>query len=183
MPRFSAGSVCESRFVGPAALSTRPIARTTEDWDVAGWEAEPHSHGSFHDWHALGDGRMLVAAGATYAQPEGASSLIESARTLRTIPQGELEKIVAEFENEFAEGAGLLDSGDTMTSILNETLSPEEISAIMDGAKEAVPEAPAAAPPIWPRLEQLAPERLASLLEDEHRRVREAAGLALDRTG
>lgn len=118
---------------------------------------------------------ILVAMGKTSAgrllkffKPEELKALIESARTLKTIPQSELEKIVAEFENEFAEGAGLLDSGDTMTSILNETLSPEEINAIMEGAKEASPEAPAAAPPIWPQLEQLSPERLVSLLENEH---------------
>ncbi len=72
-----------SNSVGTIKLPTpgsRPILRTTEEWDVAGWQAESHSPGSFHDWHALGDGRMLVAAGATYSQPEGAPSLIESAR-------------------------------------------------------------------------------------------------------
>src|SRR5690606_39200807 len=63
----------------PAATS-RPILRTTEEWDVAGWQAEPQSHSSFNDWHALGDGRMLVAAGATYPLPDGTQSLIESAR-------------------------------------------------------------------------------------------------------
>jgi flagellar motor switch protein FliG len=41
-------------------------------------------------------------------------ALIEAARMLRTIPQSELENIVAEFEEEFTEGAGLLDSGDQM---------------------------------------------------------------------
>jgi len=118
---------------------------------------------------------ILVAMGKTSAgrllkffKPEELKALIEAARTLKTIPQSELEKIVAEFENEFAEGAGLLDSGDTMTTIFNETLSPEEINAIMDGAKEAAPEIPEAAPPIWPQLEQLAPERLVALLESEH---------------
>ncbi len=53
-------------------------------------------------------------------------ALIEGARLLRTIPQSDLERIVAEFEAEFTEGAGLLDSADRMDTILNESLSPEE---------------------------------------------------------
>ena len=118
---------------------------------------------------------ILVAMGKISAgrllkffKPEELKGLIESARTLKTIPQSELEKIVGEFENEFAEGAGLLDSGDTMKSILTETLTAEEMNAIMEGAKDAAPETPVSAPPIWPQLEQLAPERLVSLLENEH---------------
>ena len=49
-------------------------------------------------------------------------ALIEAARMLKTIPQGELEKIIAEFEDEFAEGAGLMDSAATMDKILSESL-------------------------------------------------------------
>lgn len=80
--------------------SPRPIVGTSEEWDVAGWQAEPQSHSSFNDWHALGDGRMLVAAGATYPQPDATQSIIESARiALRSLaPQaydaGELLTIV-----------------------------------------------------------------------------------------
>jgi len=116
---------------------------------------------------------ILVAMGKQSAgrllkffKQEELKALIEAARTLKTIPQSELEKIVAEFESEFAEGAGLLDSADTMTSIIHETLSPEEINAIMEGSKAAVQAE--VAQPIWPQLEKLAPERLASLLENEH---------------
>ena len=106
-------------------------------------------------------GRLLK-----FFKQEELRALIEAARTLKTIPQGELEKIVAEFESEFAEGAGLLDSGDTMSNILSETLSQDEIAAIMEGTKaEVAAEGP---PPIWPRLEELAPERLSALIENEH---------------
>ena len=62
---------------------------------------------------------ILVAMGKPAAgrllkffKQEELKALLEAARKLRTIPQNELEKIVAEFETEFAEGAGLLDSGD-----------------------------------------------------------------------
>jgi flagellar motor switch protein FliG len=88
---------------------------------------------------------ILVAMGKSSAgrllkffKQDELKALIEAARTLKTIPQSELEKVVAEFEAEFAEGAGLLDSGDTMASIINETLSPDEINAIMEGTKAAV---------------------------------------------
>lgn len=116
---------------------------------------------------------ILVAMGKPSAgrllkffKQEELKALIEAARSLKTIPQSELERIVAEFESEFAEGAGLLDSGDTMTSILNESLTPDEITAIMEGSKAVV--AAEAPPPIWPDLERLAPERLAALVGNEH---------------
>ena len=116
---------------------------------------------------------ILVAMGKQSAgrllkffKQEELKGLVEAARTLKTIPQSELEKIVGEFESEFAEGVGLLDSGDAMSNILNETLSEDELKAIMDGGKPEVQEA--VQTPIWPELEKLAPERLAALLGNEH---------------
>ncbi|MGN6145588.1 MAG: flagellar motor switch protein FliG [Mesorhizobium sp.] len=116
---------------------------------------------------------ILVAMGKVSAgrllkffKQEELKSLIEAARLLRTIPQADLERIVAEFEAEFTEGAGLLDSADKMDSILNESLSPEEVSAIMNGKREEAPsEGP---PPIWPELEKLDPARLGAFLAGEH---------------
>ena len=116
---------------------------------------------------------ILVAMGKPAAsrllkffKQEELKSLIEGARLLRTIPQADLERIVAEFEVEFTEGAGLLDSADRMDTILNESLSPEEMSAIMgDKRFEPVPEGPA---PIWPQLEKLDPARLGAFLSGEH---------------
>jgi flagellar motor switch protein FliG len=94
-------------------------------------------------------------------------ALVDSARMLRTIPQSELEKIVAEFEEEFAEGAGLLDSGDTMETMLNESLSPEEMNAVMgvETIDVGFVEPPA---PVWPEVEKLAPMRLSGFLAAEH---------------
>lgn len=116
---------------------------------------------------------ILVAMGKPSAsrllkffKQEELKALIEGARLLRTIPQSDLERIVAEFEAEFTEGAGLLDSADRMDTILNESLSPEEMSAIMgDKRFEVAPEGP---PPIWPELEKLEPERLGTYLAREH---------------
>jgi flagellar motor switch protein FliG len=116
---------------------------------------------------------ILVAMGKPSAsrllkffKQEELKALIEGARLLRTIPQSDLEKIVAEFEAEFTEGAGLLDSADKMDKILNESLSPEEVSALMGNeAPVAKPEGP---PPVWPQLEKLEPTRLGAFLAGEH---------------
>ncbi|TIT77435.1 MAG: flagellar motor switch protein FliG, partial [Mesorhizobium sp.] len=116
---------------------------------------------------------ILVAMGKPSAsrllkffKQEELKALIEGARLLRTIPQADLERIVGEFEAEFTEGAGLLDSADRMDTILNESLSPEEMSAIMGEKKfEPPPEGP---PPIWPDLEKLEPTRLGTFLAGEH---------------
>jgi flagellar motor switch protein FliG len=85
---------------------------------------------------------------------------------LRTIPQSELENIVAEFEEEFTEGAGLLDSADQMDSLLNESLSAEEIGALMGWGKPSLMSDEA--PPIWPDLAALSADRLSALIKDEH---------------
>ncbi|QPC85377.1 flagellar motor switch protein FliG [Mesorhizobium sp. NBSH29] len=119
---------------------------------------------------------ILVAMGKPAAsrllkffKQEELKALIEGARLLRTIPQGDLEKIVAEFEAEFTEGAGLLDSADKMDTILNESLSPEEMSALMgtDVAASKV-EGPL---PVWPQLETLDPARLGAFLIGEHPQI------------
>ena len=93
-------------------------------------------------------------------------ALIEGARMLTTIPQDELERIVAEFESEFAEGAGLLDSADKMDTILNESFSPEEVSVIK--GETAPPQTDGAAPSIWPSVEALEPALLGEFLGAEH---------------
>jgi flagellar motor switch protein FliG len=114
---------------------------------------------------------VLVAMGKPSAgrllrffKHEELKALIEAARMLRTIPQSELENIVA--EDEFTEGAGLLDSGDQMDTILNESLSPEEISVLMGWSKPSLMSDEA--PPIWPDLAEMEPARLGALLMGEH---------------
>ncbi|WP_235911822.1 flagellar motor switch protein FliG [Mesorhizobium xinjiangense] len=100
-----------------------------------------------------------------YFSHEELKSLIEAARLLKTIPQSELERIIAEFEDEFAEGAGLMDSAATMDKILNESLSPEEVSAIMRYG--AVEEAGDGTQSMWEALENLEPDVVGSFLANE----------------
>ncbi|MGB3502553.1 MAG: FliG C-terminal domain-containing protein [Mesorhizobium sp.] len=96
-------------------------------------------------------------------------ALMEAAKELRTIPQNELERIVAEFEGEFAEGAGLLDSAATMGTILSETLTPEEMTALMGDAPPPPPDN--VLKPVWPLVEALEAERVAIFLMNEHPQV------------
>ena len=91
-------------------------------------------------------------------------TLIESARLLKTIPQSELEKIVAEFEDEFTVGAGQIDSGDQMGDLLNEALTPEQVSAIMGGDRPSGNQPP----PVWTELEKIDAARIATFLASEH---------------
>ena len=101
-----------------------------------------------------------------FFKQEELKALVDAAKMLRTIPQSELERIVAEFEAAFTEGAGLLDSADKMETMLNELLSPEEMNALMGVEKPQV--AAAAPPPIWPTVEKLEPARLGAFLSAEH---------------
>jgi flagellar motor switch protein FliG len=107
-------------------------------------------------------GRLLK-----YFKQEELKALIDGARMLRTIPQGELERIVGEFEAEFAEGAGLLDSADTMDTILNESFTPEEMKAIL-GQDQAKPIETKTSPSVWPAVERLEPDRVGAFLANEH---------------
>lgn len=93
-------------------------------------------------------------------------ALMEGARLLRTIPQADLDRIVAEFEAEFTEGVGLLDSADKMDTILSESLSPDEMRAIM-GYEQPV-SADRSAAPVWPAIAKVDPERLTDFLAKEH---------------
>lgn len=114
---------------------------------------------------------ILVAMGKPSAgrllkffKQEELKALIDAARLLRTIPQADLEKVVEEFEREFTEGAGLLDSGDSMDTILAESLSPEEVNILMGRSHPQPPRMQE----VWAGLEKIEPARFVQLLENEH---------------
>lgn len=90
--------------------------------------------------------------------------LIEAARRLRTVPQAELEKVIQEFEDEFTEGVGLLDSADRIDTLLSDSLSPEEVDLLMGRAKPQEFDSG----DIWRELEQIEPARLAAAFSQEH---------------
>jgi flagellar motor switch protein FliG len=110
-------------------------------------------------------GKPSAAKLLKFFKQEELKALIGAARLLRTIPQAELEKIVAEFEAEFTEGAGLLDSSDKMDTLVSEHLSPEEMNALM-GKNQA--KAGVEGKSVWEQLEALDPERIRGFLANEH---------------
>lgn len=116
---------------------------------------------------------ILVAMGKPSAgkllkffKQEELKALIEAARMLQTISQSELERIVADFEAEFTEGAGLLDSGDQMDTLLNEAFSPEELDELMGRGGGLAPVD--TAPTVWTRLEGMEADRVRELIGEEH---------------
>lgn len=116
---------------------------------------------------------ILVAMGKPSAsrllkffKQEELKALIEGARLLKTIPQTELERIVSEFEAEFTEGAGQLDSADQMDDLLSESLSPEEVRALKGNAEPA--KATAKVIPVWEEIEKVDAARIAAFLATEH---------------
>lgn len=115
---------------------------------------------------------ILVAMGKPAAgrllkffKQEELKGLIEGARMLRSIPQSELERIVSEFESEFTEGAGLIDSGDALDTIIAETLTPEEVEAIVNPRLAGIIDTTL---PLWPQVEALESRTLSAFLASEH---------------
>jgi flagellar motor switch protein FliG len=58
-------------------------------------------------------------------------TIIGSAQALRAIPPDELLSLVAEFEDLFTEGAGLMDNAKAIESILEEGLTPDEVDSLL----------------------------------------------------
>ena len=107
-------------------------------------------------------------------------ALIVAARQLKTIPQSELERIVAEFEGEFTEGVGQMDSGDQMDALLSDTLSSDEMDRLMGRAATQAVDAPKGPPPIWDDLEKVDSARLGQFLASENPQI---GALVLSKVG
>lgn len=116
---------------------------------------------------------ILVAMGKPSAsrllkffKQEELKALIEGARKLQTIPQADLEQIVAEFEDEFTEGVGQMDSADQMDEILSESLSHDELNSLLGRNESFMPMFEAV--DIWPELEKVEAARLGAFIAEEH---------------
>lgn len=113
---------------------------------------------------------ILVAIGKSRAsrligmfKKDELRQLVDAARSLRTIPQPDLQTLVESFEAEFAEGAGLMDSGETMDNILTEGLTEEEIETF-NSSDEVIVEEESDEVDIWQTLENTEAETLAEYL-------------------
>ncbi len=95
--------------------------------------------------------------------------LIDAGHTLKNIPQPDLAALVKDFETDFSEGVGILDSADRIRSIVDESLTQEELDAVFGrGAPAAEPED---SRDIWGELEQVENERIVEYASAEHPQV------------
>ncbi len=94
--------------------------------------------------------------------------LINAARSLTAIEQPDLEKLVEEFEVDYARGTGLLDSSEQMNEILTETLSPEEMQAYSRTGSDT-DDAPAG--DVWKVMEETESSKIATYLATENPQV------------
>ena len=95
--------------------------------------------------------------------------LIDAGHTLKNIPQPDLTELVREFEAEFSEGVGLIDSADRIRSIVDESLTQEELDAVF-GRVVAEPEIKDDRD-IWAELETIENERIVAYATGEHPQV------------
>src|SRR6478752_3616572 len=91
-------------------------------------------------------------------------TIISSAQALRAIPPDELLGLVAEFEDLFTEGAGLMDNAKAIESILEEGLTPDEVDSLL-GRRTTFQ---AYETSIWDRLGEGDPAFIGKFLLREH---------------
>lgn len=91
-------------------------------------------------------------------------TIIASAQSLRAIPPDELLLLVAEFEDLFTEGAGLMDNAKAIEAILEEGLTPDEVDSLL-GRRAAFEGYESS---IWDRLGEADPKFVAQFLLREH---------------
>ncbi|MEX3007013.1 flagellar motor switch protein FliG [Hoeflea sp. TYP-13] len=114
---------------------------------------------------------ILIAMGKPVAgkllkffAPSELQTIIASAQSLRSIPPQELENVVAEFEDLFTEGTGLMDNAQAMEGILEEGLTPDEVDGLL-GRSEALNKLETT---IWDRLQEADPTAVGQFLSREH---------------
>ncbi|HET7411947.1 MAG TPA: flagellar motor switch protein FliG, partial [Pararhizobium sp.] len=89
--------------------------------------------------------------------------IIAHAQVLRSVPPDELEKLVAEFEELFTEGAGLMDNARVMEGILEEGLTPDEVDGLLGRRVSYLSDEVS----IWERVEKAGPEIVSAFLANE----------------
>ena len=111
-------------------------------------------------------GRERASRLLKYFKGHELKRLVDAAHALKTIPQSYLEELVEEFETEFAQGGGLLDSAETIDSIISEAFSPDEFKQLLEPAIESM-DAPDE-PPIWNVMDEIEAQEITDFVENEH---------------
>ena len=79
----------------------------------------------------LAMGKQVAGRLLKYFTQHELQLIIASAQSLRVIPPDELAILVAEFEDLFTEGAGLMDNAKAIEGILEEGLTPDEVDSLL----------------------------------------------------
>lgn len=116
---------------------------------------------------------ILVAVGRDrasrlikYFKGDELRRLIDAAHEIDAIPQTQLDHVVEEFEAEFSQGSGLLDSAETIDSIISQAFTPEEFSQLLNPANDD--EVSDETVPIWTIMEGRDVEEIAEFVETEN---------------
>ncbi len=112
----------------------------------------------------LAMGKQVAGRLLKYFTQNELQLIISSAQSLRPIPPDELARLVAEFEDLFTEGAGLMDNARAIESILEEGLTPDEVDSLL-GRRTAFQ---AYETSIWDRLSDAEPAFISTFLLREH---------------
>ncbi|TCL75601.1 flagellar motor switch protein FliG [Rhizobium sp. BK251] len=112
----------------------------------------------------LAMGKQVAGRLLKYFTQNELQTIIGAAQSLRPIPPDELAQLVAEFEDLFTEGAGLMDNARAIESILEEGLTPDEVDSLL-GRRTAFQ---AYETSIWDRLGEADPVFVSRFLLREH---------------
>ncbi len=111
-------------------------------------------------------GRERASRLLKYFKGQELKRLVDAAHSLETIPQAYLEQLVEEFESEFAQGGGLLDSAETIDSIISEAFSPDEFRELLEPTIDSIEESDE--PPIWNIMDEIEAQEITDFVESEH---------------
>lgn len=90
-------------------------------------------------------------------------TIIARAQMLRSVPPDELAGLVAEFEELFTEGAGLMDNAKAMEGILEEGLTPDEVDGLLGRRNTFISDEAT----VWERLQKAEPGVVGAFLAAE----------------
>lgn len=123
---------------------------------------------------ALGQERAAKILG--HFEPEEIRALMVASKELNNVPQELLEILVEQFEGDFSSGIGLLNSSKTIQSIIEETLTPEQMEELRSGPQAV--DLSLNTRSIWEIMNEVEDEALIEFLISENAQV---AGYVLTR--
>lgn len=112
-------------------------------------------------------GKPRASAILKFFKSDELRAMIDAAHTLQTIPQPDLEELVQEFETEFAEGVGLIDSADTMQTILSEFMSEDELTEFIKKKTEVTERPESEEVNVWALIEESETDKIIDFINDQ----------------